>query len=93
MAVREMPAPIASSHDTGKTPHTRLLDRIAGWAQFSDRDADNGNADLPGVSDAIHALYQDAGALGLEAEPVDENSEAVLRAFVLARIMPMLMTR
>lgn len=96
MAVLEMNLPIAESRmedgEAAKTPHNRLMDMIAGWASFAERDEERGYPDAPGVNDAIYGLYQDAGALGLEENnPVEEEAEETIRAFVVSRVLPLLL--
>ena len=98
MAVLEMDLLAAASRTeeraAAKTSHNRLLDMIAGWASFAERDEERGYPDAPGVNDSIHELYQEAGALGLDKNnPVDEETEESIRAFVVERVLPVLMRR
>ena len=71
-----------------KTPHARLLDMLAGWSEYVEADV---YRDAEGVNDRIADLYQEAGALGLEPlNPVDANSDEVIRAFIIDRVLPVL---
>ncbi len=71
-----------------KSPRNRLLDMMAGWAEYTDKDAEDGFEDAPNVNEKIHALYQDAGALGFDS---GITAEQEVRDFVLNKVLPVLM--
>ena len=67
-------------HPPVKDAHTRLLDMLAGWSRYIDRDD---TPDSEDVRDAVYALHQEAGAME------DSGAEAVA-AFVTTRVIPLL---
>ncbi len=74
-----------------KTPSTRLLDLLAGWSHYAQRDEDRGISDAPNVVDAICDLYQEGGNLVL-TEAADKVEKArVLQKFLTERILPVLL--
>jgi len=71
-----------------KTPHTRLLDLLAGWSNYAQGDE---TADDPAVVERICDLYQEAGNLSVGADsPADPTTETVIRTFLLTRVAPLL---
>jgi hypothetical protein len=71
-----------------KTPATRLLDMLGGWAQYVSQDEANGIKDPMLSSEEIGALYQQAGELNLS----DPDEETVYR-FVMERLLPLLLRK
>ena len=71
-----------------KTPHTRLLDLLAGWSEYARRDE---TADDPAVVERICDLYQEAGNLSVGTDdPADPVTETTIQHFLLARVAPLL---
>jgi len=74
-----------------KRASTRLLDMLAGWADFVSRDEANRTFDKSLSAEDVGALYQLAGAKSMDWEEMtaEEEAEAV-RLFVMNEITPLL---
>ena len=80
------PEPVSTREPDIKKPGTRLLDLLAGWGRFIDRDGAAGDSALDAYE--IAGMYQNAAAevMGLEGEA---ETEAV-RRWVVEKILPAL---
>lgn len=77
---------------TGKTASTRLLDLLAGWADFVATDEENRLLDSSLAAETIADLYQLAGSLSESWEklsPEDENAAVLL--FLEERVLPLVL--
>ena len=74
-----------------KAPFTRLLDLLAGWEQYAQKDVAEGVSDAPHVLDAISDLYQEGGSLSISPSASRMQKEAIFRAFLTERVLPVLM--
>jgi hypothetical protein len=77
-----------------KSPSTRLLDLLAGWAAFVSEDEENGIRDAALSAEAIGEIYQLAGAhCAAWDEASRAEAEAAIRQFVYERVMPLILAK
>jgi hypothetical protein len=73
---------------TEKTPKARLVDLMAGWFEYAERDTPPSGAAL---LERVGVLYREAEALDAGADAA--AGEAALRDFLLGRVLPVLLGR
>ena len=77
---------------TVKDPATRLLDLVAGWANFVE-DTEDHDPDIVRSAN-LHILLQEAGEYVAQLDGVsNSDQEALIRSFIERHIMPLLLAR
>ena len=72
-----------------KTPSTRLLDLLYGWADFIDAEESAYPDTL--TPDVLADLYQEAGAVFGQAYPDFESEQDAVCRFMTERVFPVLL--
>lgn len=74
-----------------KTPMNRLLDMVAGWAEYI-QDLEEA-PDTPGMVDLVCDLYQKTGEVAFTKYASPEEEDAAIRKFLISGVLPVLVAR